>query len=189
MHVKYVAHLTRMDYDASQKIMCFANRSGQPSHKKRFSKAAGISRHNTAAQNDVQNDWLNIRYEPRSSSSARQNTWRKPNDDNSFSWTDLTLHSLVVFSYLVVVSLYHLQEQSWSVLHRFGKYLQQIPLVIKINQNLQLLQLQREGRHIKFSRTTLTSRRRKQENTELWLNVKRQSLPPPFMVQSLRVRR
>ena len=55
------------------------------------------------------------------------------------SWTDLTLHSLVVFSYLVVVSLYHLQEQSWSVLHRFGKYLQQIPLVIKINQNLQLL--------------------------------------------------
>ena len=41
----------------------------------------------------------------------------------------------------MIVTLNYFQEQSWTILHIFRKYLQKITIVIKINQDLQLLQL------------------------------------------------
>ena len=42
----------------------------------------------------------------------------------------------------MVVPFYHLQKERGSVLHGLGEDLQKVAIVIKIYQNLQLLQLQ-----------------------------------------------
>lgn len=81
-------HVSRMDNDVSQKITCFANRCGQPSHSKSFSKAAGID---TTQLRKTMFKKTDTRYESQASSSAGQSTWRKPNDNNSFFSTDLIL--------------------------------------------------------------------------------------------------
>ena len=44
----------------------------------------------------------------------------------------------------MVMSLNDLQEQSRTILHQLGEDLQQVSLLIKVHEDLQLLQLQKQ---------------------------------------------
>lgn len=47
--------------------------------------------------------------------------------------------NIYVFSYLMVMALYDLNEKCWSVLHWFAEDLQQVPVFVVVDQNFQLL--------------------------------------------------
>ena len=51
---------------------------------------------------------------------------------------------------LMVFSLDYLEKDSWPILHRLREDLQKVPVVIIINQNLQLLQLIQVLRNLDF---------------------------------------
>ncbi len=42
----------------------------------------------------------------------------------------------------MIVTLNHFKEQSWTILHIFGEYLQEVAVVIEVHQNAQFLQLE-----------------------------------------------
>ena len=44
-------------------------------------------------------------------------------------------------TYTVVVSLYDLHKEGGSVLHRLGEDLEQVAIVVKVHENIKLLQL------------------------------------------------
>ena len=51
-------------------------------------------------------------------------------------------------TYTVVVSLYDLHKEGGSVLHRLGEDLEQVAIVVKVHENVKLLQLHTHKKNV-----------------------------------------